>query len=82
MRDRRILQVTLEQLAAHTGGMPRMPSGLHGTDFNIFSNFDDDDLLAECMNLELAPHYGSFYYSNFGFGLLGRLMEVSPSEHS
>lgn len=76
MRDPRLLEVTLEHLASHTAGMPRMPPRLHGTPNNPFSGYTDDDLLQACLQLELAPHLGTFFYSNFGFGLLGRLLEV------
>jgi len=76
MVDPRVLRVSLEELASHTGGMPRMPPGMHGTARNPFTGYSDGDLLAALLQLRLTAHYGSFVYSNFGFGLLGRLLGV------
>lgn len=73
-----IKPITLEQLATHTSGIPRVPkvmlNKLEVLD-NPYSTFTIDDV-AEY--LKIAKEFGKpgkFNYSNLGMGLLGHIME-------
>jgi D-alanyl-D-alanine-carboxypeptidase/D-alanyl-D-alanine-endopeptidase len=69
-------EITLEQLATHTSGLPRMPDNFAPADpRNPYADYDEK-LLYEFLNghtLARAP--GSQYeYSNLAMGLLGHLL--------
>lgn len=72
--------VTLEQLATHTSGLPRLPPGLlrqslrHRRDpYRQFAEADLD----RAVTVVRLRRPGGFRYSNFGGGLLGHLLARS-----
>ncbi|MEV0532901.1 serine hydrolase domain-containing protein [Kitasatospora sp. NPDC050463] len=72
--------VTLLHLATHTSGLPRLPPGLLGTALpaffsNPYAAYGDQRLRAGLARTTVRHRPGSrFAYSNFGVGLLGRLL--------
>lgn len=70
--------VTLEDLATHRSGLPRMPTNFDPADpLNPFADYEVNDLYEFLNNheLERAPG-GERLYSNVGFGLLGHLLSL------
>ncbi|SNY65035.1 serine hydrolase domain-containing protein [Paractinoplanes atraurantiacus] len=72
------VQITLQHLATHTAGLPRLPTGmlkrllLHPNDPDPYARCTTDMLLAALARTRLAAPPGKrFRYSNFGAGLLG-----------
>jgi serine-type D-Ala-D-Ala carboxypeptidase/endopeptidase len=72
-------KIRLEQLATHTSGLPRMPSmvsifdGLKGDPYRTFT---PEQVIADCAKWKpdsSAPPKSE--YSNYGFGLLGLVLE-------
>ena len=72
--------ISLRELGSHTSGLLKLPTNLHGTHENPFSYYTDDDLWGYLGNLTALPTRGAFLYSNLGFGLLGRLLELHTGE--
>lgn len=79
VRDEKWQDVTLQDLATHTAGLPRMPQNMNFL-FNIRYEHDayakyDEVMLFEAVNgVELEPPDELNSYSNFDFGLLGALL--------
>ena len=86
----RIRNVTLEQLATHRSGFPRVPkpllrkiiiaSGAQGVMHNPYTHLSIDDVfdyLAEPVGFKNDHR---FRYSNYGVGLLGHVIEVVCGE--
>jgi CubicO group peptidase (beta-lactamase class C family) len=75
--------VTLEQLAIHTSGLPRLPPNLMVnaslTPDNPYSTYGSEDL-CEAVGQEAYGSPGSVAYSNFGLMLLGHLLAVAAGE--
>ncbi|MCJ8012056.1 beta-lactamase family protein [Paenibacillus sp. KQZ6P-2] len=74
--NRKISAITLEQLAAHTSGLPRLPAGLRSviTDkFNPYEHYAEEHLLKDLLKCRPAAA-GRFEYSNLGAGLLGYIL--------
>jgi CubicO group peptidase (beta-lactamase class C family) len=69
--------ITLEQLATHTSGLPRLaPNALEGADpSNPYAHYDRAMLLAGLH--ACAPTPGPDEYSNFGFQVLGEVLSVA-----
>ena len=69
-------QITLENLAAQTSGLPRMPSSFKPKDpANPYADYTADLLYQFLSGYELPRDIGSQYeYSNLGFGLLGHAL--------
>ena len=69
-------QITLEDLATHTSGLPRLPSNLAPKDpSNPYADYGVAQLYAFLSSYELSRDIGSKYeYSNLGAGLLGHLL--------
>jgi CubicO group peptidase (beta-lactamase class C family) len=69
-------QITLEDLATHTSGLPRLPSNLAPADpTNPYANYTVAQLHAFLSSYELPRDIGARYeYSNLGAGLLGHLL--------
>jgi CubicO group peptidase (beta-lactamase class C family) len=69
-------QITLEDLAAHTSGLPRMPSNFKpGDPANPYADYTADLLYRFLSSYELPREIGSLYeYSNLGAGLLGHAL--------
>jgi CubicO group peptidase (beta-lactamase class C family) len=66
-------EITLDTLATHHSGLPRMPFNLESKDaVDPFANYDVVKLKAFLAGYELPRDPGASYeYSNLGFGLLG-----------
>jgi CubicO group peptidase (beta-lactamase class C family) len=81
--DSRVQRITLEQLATHTAGLPRMPSGAFRP-VNIWKTiiasdsyraYTEQDVLAVIpRKTSPEPSDLRFRYSNAGFGLLGMIL--------
>jgi CubicO group peptidase (beta-lactamase class C family) len=69
-------QITLEDLATHTSGLPRLPSNLAPADpTNPYADYTVAQLYAFLSSYELPRDIGARYeYSNLGVGLLGHLL--------
>ncbi|MEN2792167.1 serine hydrolase [Sphingomonas oligophenolica] len=69
-------KITLEDLATHRSGLPRLPDNLSFRDpTNPYADYREADLLDFLGHYELTRDIGSTYeYSNLGFGLLGYLL--------
>ncbi|HEY3927520.1 MAG TPA: serine hydrolase [Candidatus Koribacter sp.] len=69
-------QITLEDLATQSSGLPRLPSNLKPKDpTNPYADYSVDDLYAFLSSYELTRDPGSQYeYSNLGVGLLGHAL--------
>lgn len=68
-------QMTLENLATHTSGLPRVPSNWRSGP-NPYKNYDRKKLEKYMKNFVLDKKPGVFYdYSNLSFGLLGCILE-------
>ncbi|MDA3615462.1 serine hydrolase domain-containing protein [Polluticaenibacter yanchengensis] len=71
--------ITLEQLANHTSGLPRMPDNISATmkdPSDPYGEYRKEDLYAFIKNYSSGNPTGKNYaYSNLGFGLLGAIME-------
>ncbi|WP_145138868.1 serine hydrolase [Paenibacillus sp. Y412MC10] len=68
--------ITLEQLATHTSGLPRLPAGLKKTvtdKLNPYQNYTEQHLLQDLLKTRPSSS-GSFEYSNLGVGLLGLIL--------
>ena len=79
VRDEKWQDVTLQDLATHTAGLPPSPQNMNFL-FNIRYGHDayakyDEVMLFEAVNgVELEPPGELNSYSNFDFGLLGALL--------
>lgn len=73
--------ITLVDLATHTSGLPRLPSGLwrsalrHRDD--PYRDLTSDDLVAALQRPSRRPPGGRPRYSNLGPGVLGHALEVA-----
>lgn len=82
--------ITLEQLATHTSGLPRLPKFLerdlpmeHGKEAVMqdpYSLIRLDTVLAYLQDAPEARPPGRFAYSNYGMGLLAHLLERATGE--
>jgi CubicO group peptidase (beta-lactamase class C family) len=72
--------ITLEQLATHTAGLPRMPDKMLESardPLNPYAAYGTNELYAALKELKLQSAPGAkMAYSNFGYGLLGHLLEL------
>ncbi|QSX06167.1 beta-lactamase family protein [Sedimentibacter sp. zth1] len=67
--------MTLENLATHTSGFPRMPNNWR-TGPNPYKNYDREKLDKYLKKFVLERKPGAYYeYSNLSFGLLGCILE-------
>ncbi|MBW4519628.1 MAG: serine hydrolase [Scytolyngbya sp. HA4215-MV1] len=71
-------QITLQDLATHTSGLPRLPDNLHPKDVtNPYADYTIAQLYAFLSNYHLTRAIGAKYeYSNLGMGLLGHLLSL------
>ena len=71
--------ITLESLATHTSGLPRIPKDLFsGADGgNPYAHYNEKRLFAylKSFRAQDLESPGKFSYSNLGFGLLGTVLE-------
>src|SRR5699024_5667481 len=76
-KDERVGEITLEELATHASGLPRMPTNFYPRNpQNPYVDYGEAKLLAFLKGFELpvAPPDAPFEYSNLGMGLLGYLL--------
>ena len=70
--------ITLVDLATHTSGLPRLPSGLQRQALrnreDPYAAFSTDDLLAALQRPPARPPGGRSRYSNYGAGVLGHAL--------
>ena len=68
--------ITLAELAAHSSGLPRLPTNLASKDAsNPYADYSYDQLWGFLSSYRLPRDPGSLWeYSNYGFGLLGDLL--------
>jgi CubicO group peptidase (beta-lactamase class C family) len=71
-------KITLEHLATHTSGLPRMPENFAPQNMgNPYVDYTVEEMYKFLSNYTLTRDIGSQYeYSNFGFGLLGYILEL------
>jgi serine-type D-Ala-D-Ala carboxypeptidase/endopeptidase len=76
MPERGGKQITLEDLATHTSGLPRLPSNLNPKDpANPYADYSVEQLYQFLSSYQLTRDIGSKYeYSNLGGGLLGHVL--------
>lgn len=69
-------QITLEELATHTSGLPRNPGNYKPTDMgNPWADYNVATMLAFLSSYTLPRDPGASYeYSNYGYGLLGYVL--------
>ena len=69
-------QITLQDLATHTSGLPRLPSNLHPKDSsNPYADYSVEQLYQFLSSYQLTRDIGSQYeYSNLAGGLLGHVL--------
>lgn len=71
-----LARVTLEALASHRSGLPRLPPNLDlGNTVDPYAGYDESKLLQGLAMARAQQPLGDFYaYSNFGAGVLGYLL--------
>jgi D-alanyl-D-alanine-carboxypeptidase/D-alanyl-D-alanine-endopeptidase len=73
-------EITLENLATHTSGLPRLPDNLlpNAKDpQNPYADYTTQKLYDSLATVRLASEPGSkSVYSNYGFGLLGKILAL------
>ncbi len=76
MPERNGRQITLEDLATHTSGLPRLPSNLNPKDAtNPYADYSVEQLYQFLSAYQPTRDTGSQYeYSNLGGGLLGHVL--------
>jgi CubicO group peptidase (beta-lactamase class C family) len=76
MPQRNGKQITLQDLATHTSGLPRLPANLKPKDSaNPYADYSVAQLYEFLSSYELPRDIGSQYeYSNLGGGLLGHVL--------
>ena len=76
MPERGGKQITLQDLATHTSGLPRLPENLSPKDpNNPYADYSMDQLYKFLSGYQLTRDIGSQYeYSNLGGGLLGHVL--------
>lgn len=64
--------ITLQHLALHTSGLPRLPQSLPPTAADPYAAYSEDLLYRDLIGTELERTPGTtIVYSNFGYGVLG-----------
>jgi len=73
------IEITLEHLATHSSGLPRLPGNLVPADWaNPYADYTVERLYDFLANHELARDIGeTVEYSNLGYGLLGHALALS-----
>ncbi len=73
--------ITLEHLATHTSGLPRMPDNFAPSDpTNPYADYGESELFAFLSGHTLRRPPGEHEYSNYGMGLLGRLVAAKMNK--
>ncbi|MGP3984976.1 serine hydrolase domain-containing protein [Streptomyces sp. KR80] len=79
-------RITLLHLATHTSGLPRLPANLYPVALprwgsNPYADYTPEHLLQAASRIRLHGRPGTrLHYSNFGVGLLGRLLAEAVGE--
>jgi D-alanyl-D-alanine-carboxypeptidase/D-alanyl-D-alanine-endopeptidase len=67
--------ITFEQLATHTSGLPRLPDNMKPADLaNPYADYTLQQMYSFLKEHKLRRGPGEYEYSNFGMGLLGMLL--------
>lgn len=67
--------ITIENLATHTSGLPRLPKNLNPADAkNPYADYTVEQMYAFLARHKLRRAPGEYEYSNYGMGLLGQLL--------
>ncbi len=67
--------ITLEHLATHTSGLPRLPDNMKfGDPMNPYADYTGKQMADFLNGHKLRRPPGEYEYSNFGMGLLGTLL--------
>ncbi len=75
LHGRIIGSVTIAELLTHSSGIPRLPSNLKPQNpMNPYLGYSYDDLMQELLQLEIGDK--KYLYSNLGFSLLGKVVEI------
>ncbi|MEO0576459.1 MAG: serine hydrolase [Pseudomonadota bacterium] len=71
-----VSKITLQALATHSSGLPRLPANLAVSDpLDPYKGYDNDKLIEGLATARMLQPLGNHYaYSNFGVGLLGYLL--------
>ena len=73
-------EITLGELATHTSGLPRLPDNLDTSPANAinpYASYHATNLYQSLATVQLSHEPGKVSdYSNYGFGLLGHLLEL------
>lgn len=71
-------EITLQDLATHTSGLPRLPTNINPADAtNPFADYSAQLTYDFLSNYELPRDIGATYeYSNYAMGLLGHILEL------
>lgn len=70
--------ITLKQLATHSSGLPRLPSGgINPFSKDPYADYSREDLLTAIANQAINSDNQQYAYSNYGAGLLGELLAMS-----
>lgn len=77
-----VAKITLQSLATHHSGLPRLPANLDlSNTVDPYAGYDQAALYAGITTTRDQQPLGSFYaYSNFGVGLLGHLLGRQSGE--
>ena len=77
--DSKVGAITLEELALHTSGLPRLPHGFTPKDpSRPYRDFKEADLKSFLTSHTLdSEQKGKVEYSNIGYGLLGHLLAIA-----
>jgi len=68
-------EITLEDLATHWSGLPRIPTNMVDSLANPYAGYGRDKLLADLNDCQVSRKPGAeWQYSNLGMGLLGTLL--------
>lgn len=76
-------KITFVHLATHQSGLPRLPAGMRlfgkGAMIDPYSIFEEDRIYQAIQDTSLksTPGVGRPRYSNYGFGLLGFILELA-----
>ncbi len=74
-RNEAVASITLEALATHTSGLPRLPDNIDVTSDDPYGSYGERELFEALEHArEKQPLGKSSVYSNFGAGLLGHVL--------
>ena len=81
LETRKDMPIQVEQLATHYSGLPRMPENFRPQSRdNPYADYSARDMMEGLNNLRMRYEAGeTFYYSNFGMGLLGHILSQAAN---